>query len=158
TRGQFDNWRDYSKYRIGRYGTTEFGANAPQKMFELRDLLNRTVDFQGVDEARATLLEVLDALSSRYKVTFDINEKAIQADAQGVDVLAQPVAVQPIPPMKTSFGTVLKRILSRAPVPSGLTYLIRRDVIEITTGAAAAAEKAIRVYPVADLVIPIPNA
>ena len=43
-------------------------------------------------------------------------------------------------------------------MPSGATYLIRRDQIEITTGQVAAAEKAVRVYPVADLVTPIPNA
>src|SRR5262249_51766019 len=64
----------------------------------------------------------------------------------------------PIPPMKTTLATVLKKILARVPVPSGATYLIRRDVIEITTGQFATAEKAVRVYPVADLVIPIPNA
>ncbi len=43
-------------------------------------------------------------------------------------------------------------------MPSGATYIIRRDVIEITTGTFAGAEKTVRVYPVADLVTPIPNA
>ena len=47
---------------------------------------------------------------------------------------------------------------STIPAPSGATYIIRRDVIEITTGTFAGAEKTVRVYPVADLVTPIPNA
>jgi tetratricopeptide (TPR) repeat protein len=37
------------------------------------------------------------------------------------------------------------------------TLLIRRDYIEVTTPIRQVAEKTIRVYPVADLVIPIPN-
>src|SRR5205814_7400795 len=53
---------------------------------------------------------------------------------------------------------VLRKVLARIPVPSGATYIIRRDIIEITTGAFARAEKTVRVYPVADLVIPIPDA
>jgi hypothetical protein len=42
--------------------------------------------------------------------------------------------------MKSSLGTVLKKVLSRIPVPSGATYLIRKDTIEITTVAAVRAE------------------
>jgi hypothetical protein len=52
-----------------------------------------------------------------------------------------------------SLATVLRLITGQI---DG-TYLVRRDYIEITTGTRAVAEKVIRVYPVADLVTPIPN-
>src|SRR5262249_4814586 len=47
--------------------------------------------------------------------------------------------------------------ISRIVVNSGATFIIRRDTIEITTGLFATSEKALRVYPAADLVLPIPN-
>src|SRR4029077_6454536 len=93
-----------------------------------------------------------------HRVTFDINERAFKYEMLN-DVAKTEIAnPNPLPGVKSTFGTVLKRILARVPVPSGATYLIRRDVIEITTGQFATAEKTIRVYPVADLVTPIPNA
>ena len=52
-----------------------------------------------------------------------------------------------------TLGTVMRFLLGQI---NG-TYLIRRDYIEITTNDRAIAEKAVRAYPVADLVIPIPN-
>jgi hypothetical protein len=54
------------------------------------------------------------------------------------DVLKTPVAEgDPIPPMHTTLCRVLEKVLARIPVPSGATYLLRPDVIEVTTGAFA---------------------
>src|SRR5262249_15035713 len=52
-----------------------------------------------------------------------------------------------------SLKTVLRLLLAQV----GGTYMIRPDYVEVTTTTKQAAEKVIRVYPVADLVIPIPN-
>ena len=72
-------------------------------------------------------------------------------------VMQDDAADKPIPKMKNvSLETVLRRILARVPYP-GTTYIIRRDAIEITTLKAVALEKTVRAYPVADLVVPIPN-
>jgi tetratricopeptide (TPR) repeat protein len=57
-----------------------------------------------------------------------------------------------------SVSTVLKKILARVPAGSTATFMIRRESIEITTGAAAISEKVVRIYPVADLVYPPPSA
>ena len=158
TRGQFDNWGDFSKYRTGRYAVTSFGSDVPSRLFELQNLLNKTIDYGGLDDPKATLIDELDRLARVYRVTFDVNEKAFKYEMLN-DVLKTEIAnPNAIPPMKTTLGTVLKKILARIGVPSGAMYLIRRDVIEITTGTFATAEKAVRVYPVADLVTPIPNA
>src|SRR5262245_27398844 len=50
------------------------------------------------------------------------------------------VANPPIPPMKASLAAVVNRVLSRIPAASGACYLVRKDHIEITTGAAARQE------------------
>jgi tetratricopeptide (TPR) repeat protein len=150
-------WKQLTDLRRKRYEMSTFGAELPQRSFELRDALLNTVRFEGFDDAKTTLVEALDVLARRYNVSFDVNEKAFQVD-QVMDVLKSEIAnPNPIPPMNATLGTVLKKILSRIPAQSGATYLIRKDQIEITTGTFAAAEKAVRVYPVADLVIPIPN-
>ncbi|MHB1425055.1 MAG: hypothetical protein ACYC3I_17935 [Gemmataceae bacterium] len=151
-------WRALSEMRKARYESATFGADLPVRGIELRNKLGETVDYQGLEDPRATLSDTLDQLSKRYNLTFDINDKAFEMD-QLPDVGKTPIAEKsPIPPMRSQLSTILRKILKRVPAPSGTTYLIRRDVIEITTGTFAGAEKAVRVYPVADLVTPIPNA
>jgi hypothetical protein len=150
-------WRALSEFRKARYESATFGADLPERGIELRNQLAQPVDYPGLEDARATLTDVLDQLSKRYNLTFDINDKAFEMD-QLKDVARTPIAETPIPEMHSTLGTVLRKILRRVPAPSGTTFLIRRDVIEITTGTFAAAEKAVRVYPVADLVTPIPQA
>jgi tetratricopeptide (TPR) repeat protein len=150
-------WRKLTDLRKARYESTTFGSEMPARAFELQKLLATPVHFEGLDDPKTTLLEALDALAKKYQVTFDVNEKAFKFE-NVMDVLKTEVAQpNPIPPMKTTLATVLRKILARVPVGSGATWLIRRDVIEITTGTFASAEKTVRVYPVADLVTPIPN-
>jgi hypothetical protein len=45
--------------------------------------------------------------------------------------------------MKTTLGKVLSRVLARVPVPSGATFMVREDGIEITTTTFMAAECAV---------------
>jgi hypothetical protein len=151
-------WKALSELRKGRYESATFGADLPERGIRLRQTLSQEINYEGLEDARATLSDALDQLSKRYNLTFDINEKAFEMD-QLKDVARTPVAdPTPIPPMRTTLSTVLRKILRRVPAPSGTTYLIRRDVIEITTGTFAAAEKTVRVYPVADIVTPLPQA
>jgi hypothetical protein len=122
-------------------------ANAPPaakplaKTLSLAEKLRKEVDFAGYEDPKMPLIEALDQLAKLYGVTFDVNEAAFKYEMLN-DVLKTPIAeTNPIPPMrKVRLGTVLKKILSRIGVPSGATYLIRRDQIEITTGTFAIAE------------------
>lgn len=103
---------------------------------ELRHRLSTAVSYQGLDDPRATLNDALDNLAKRYNLAFDIDEKAFEADGVtevGRAKIADPVAM---PPMHTTIKTVLQKILRRVPAASGATYLIRGDVIEITTTEA----------------------
>ena len=149
-------WKALSELRKGRYESATFGADLPERGIRLRQTLSQEINYEGLEDPRATLSDALEQLSKRYGLTFDINEKAFEMD-QLKDVARTPISdPTPIPPMRTTLSTVLRKILRRVPAPSGTTYLIRRDVIEITTGTFAAAEKTVRVYPVADIVTPLP--
>lgn len=98
--------------------------------------LNQRVDFPGIDDARATLSDVLEQVVSKlYGVSIEINEQAFKMDGLmevGRTEVAQPTA---IPPMKNvRLDRALHRILQRIPAPSGATYYVHNDHIEITTG------------------------
>jgi tetratricopeptide (TPR) repeat protein len=151
-------WKALAELRKAKYESTTFGADMPPRGIELQQLLSKPVKFPGLDDPKITLSEALEVLAKRYNLSFDINDKAFKFE-NVMDVAKTEVATpNAIPEMHTTLSTVLRKILARIPVPSGATYIIRRDVIEITTGTFAGAEKTVRVYPVADLVTPIPNA
>jgi tetratricopeptide (TPR) repeat protein len=150
-------WKALTDSRKVRYESSNLGSEVPKKTLELRDTLGRTIKYDGIEDPKITLQEALDQLADRYKVQFDVNEKAFKFEMLD-DVLKKEIASPtPIPAMTASLGTILRKILSRLVVNSGATFLIRRDTIEITTGLFATAEKALRVYPAGDLVLPIPN-
>jgi RNA polymerase sigma factor (sigma-70 family) len=111
----------------------------PSRGMELQKCLSEPVTITGFDDPKTSLIEALDALAKIANVTFDINEKAFLAE-QLNDVLKAPIAETPIPQMRTSLQHVLKKVLSRVPSPSGATFVIRKDHIEITTQAAIRTE------------------
>jgi tetratricopeptide (TPR) repeat protein len=152
-------WLEMTNRRKVRYESTTLGAEVPKRTIELRELLTKTIKYEGLDDPKATLQDALDQLSAKYQIQFDINEKAFKYDApDNPDLLKKEIASPAIPPMTASLGSVIRKILSRVPTTnSGATFIIRRDTIEITTGTFATAEKALRVYPAADLVLPIPQ-
>ena len=50
TRGRFDNWADFSKFRIARYSQATFGNDVPGRFTELRELLKETIDWKELDD------------------------------------------------------------------------------------------------------------
>jgi hypothetical protein len=123
----------------GRPLTAKQEARQDARGLELRDKLGKPVDYQGIDDPKVTLQEVLDQLAQVYDLSFDVNEKAFR-DVELGDVHKYEVACrQPIPRMNTSLGNVLQKILSRVG-DSRATYVFRKDVIEITTWKAVRAE------------------
>jgi hypothetical protein len=95
-----------------------------------------------------TLKEALDNLANHATspwrgVTFDIDDRAFKQEGlSGATAVADTriVADAPIPGGNEALVTVLKKVLARVLVPSGATYLVRRDAIEITTNKAAREE------------------
>ena len=47
---QFDNWADWSKYRIDKYAASSLGDSMPQRGIELQKQLSRPISFKP-DEA-----------------------------------------------------------------------------------------------------------
>jgi RNA polymerase sigma factor (sigma-70 family) len=114
-------------------------APASSRGMELQKALAAPAPFKGMDDPKTTLIEALDLLAKGCNVTFDVNEKAFLAE-QLNDVLRTPVAETPIPEMRTSLQHILKKVLARVPSPSGATFVIRKDHIEITTTQAIRTE------------------
>jgi hypothetical protein len=108
---------------------------------EMRHRLQAPVMFSGFEvDSAMTLQEALDHLADRFKLTFDVNEAAFEAEGLK-DVRARPVAKKPIPKMiNVRLDTLLRKFLARIPARSGATFLIRQDTIELTTTAAVRAE------------------
>jgi hypothetical protein len=104
-------------------------------------VLTKPIEFKGQDaDPNETLQDILDMLANRYDISFDVNEAAFKAD-NVEDVLQAKVMEKPLPAAKrTTIDALLKKVLARVPSSSGTTYLLRRDVIEITTASAAQTE------------------
>lgn len=119
---------------------TAAGAEAapapPERTDELIAALNKTVKFPGIEDPKATLIEALDQLAKMYDLSFNVNERAFRFEMVP-DVLKTEVAQpNPIGPMNATPAEVLRKVLARIPAPSGATFLVRKDAIEITTGDA----------------------
>ncbi len=101
---------------------------------ELRDRLKQPITFDGFDaDPQFTFGEALAFLADRLNVSFNINEGAFKGE-KVEDVLSSQVARTPLPKMVgVSAETVLRRILDRVPSESGVTYLVKPGLIEITT-------------------------
>jgi hypothetical protein len=108
---------------------------APAPPMSLPQKLAQRVKFDGMDDPKITLSDALDKLNKLYDVTFDINEKAFKFE-NVMDVAKTPITAEnSIPAMKNvRLSQVLDKLVSRIPVPSGGTYLVYGDHIEITTG------------------------
>lgn len=115
-------------------------SEAKQRLLPLRELLMLSIKFEGVEDPQVTLIEFLDQISKRYNLRFSINEEAFEKDEVKETSKLKIADRKPIPQISSTLSTVLHMILRRVPTPSGATYLIRHDRIEITTGAAVRRE------------------
>jgi hypothetical protein len=114
-------------------GVLSWAAPMPKQPPSMVQKVNQRANFDGVNDPKATLNDVLDKLSKLYDVSFDINEIAFKLDGI-MEVGATEVALPPIPAMKNvQIERVLRKILGRVPAPSGAGYSVRGDRIEITT-------------------------
>src|SRR5439155_22542514 len=145
-------WKRLTEIRKERYETQGFTEDDPatlRKLREIKDKLNQpiTIEF----EPNTPLREALSHLAERYGLTILVDTEAFKTDNNQPDIENQPIKLPKL--VGVSLATVLRAVLAQV---NG-TLLIRRDYIEVTTPIRQVAEKTIRVYPVADLVIPIPN-
>jgi hypothetical protein len=112
----------------------------PQKV-PLYDLLEKPVDFEGIKDRKTTIEDALYFLEQVYGCSFVINERAFRQENLPEVGKCQVANPNDLPAQHgRKLRLVLDSILLRLPVPSGATYLIRDNHIEITTKAFAAKE------------------
>ena len=149
-----EQWRIISlrkaKYENG--GLTDDDPETLRKIRLMKAKLDKPVVLEkGLD--KMTFGEAKGYFEDRFDITILVNDAAFKAaEAGNENILESQVKLEKM--SGVSLATVLRLLTAQF---NG-TYIVRRDYIEVTTPRAAAAEKVIRVYPVADLVIPIPNA
>src|SRR5262245_29694033 len=86
-----------------------------QPSLRLADKLARHVDFDGFNDPKLTLVEVLESLTQRHDFTIDVDERDF-LEAGCPDVLRERIAVKPIPGMPdVPLSAVLRAILARLP-------------------------------------------
>jgi hypothetical protein len=99
----------------------------------LVDRLFQTVNYNGLEDPKADLGQALELLSRPYGIPFQINEKAFAYESVKEVARIEITNPNPLPPMKAPVAQVLRKVLSRIPVPSGATFMLRRNYVEITT-------------------------
>jgi RNA polymerase sigma factor (sigma-70 family) len=111
--------------------------DATARIRQWRERLNQPLQFEGIDDPKVTLSDVLDNLQRRYGITFEINHKAFEANGL-TDIETMKITekrlVPPLP--NASFATVLRVILSHLPAEANPVYVLRSDTVEITTKEA----------------------
>jgi tetratricopeptide (TPR) repeat protein len=144
-------WRQLTEARKS-YTSSGLGADQmTAKTIEIRNKLNKPITNER--EIRAALSTVLEFIADKGEVPIIMDLEAFKAQPGApMEPEQQEVRLQKL--NGVTVGTALRLVLGQI----GATYIVRGDHIEVTTGRAALQDKAVRVYPVADLVIPIPNA
>jgi tetratricopeptide (TPR) repeat protein len=117
--------------------------------------LDRVVDFAGLDDPKATLIEVLDQLATVQRISFDRDEASFKEEGLK-DVLRTEIAnPNPIPPQRCSLRTVIQKICARVPIPSGVEFIPVMDkgafALRLLTGRRAAETRFTILHPVGDL-------
>jgi tetratricopeptide (TPR) repeat protein len=149
-------WRELTSLRKEAYENSNLGPNPSPTQRDLKSKLeNAEVRIEGnVDEQ--SLKELLTTLARQHGFTYVINYQAIAAEPDGkmadaVNEQKPRVGAAQLRGLK--LGTYLDIVL----LSLNYTYIVRPEYIEITTFNRRLEEKVTRVFPVADLVIPIPS-
>jgi hypothetical protein len=127
--------------RRKKWANVDLKRNRPKEE-RIRQALDETTEVSFVD---TSLRDALDYIEDLHNFDIIILEKEITDEGASADVQIN---------LELS-GIMLRSALKLMLEPHDLTYVIRDEVMKITTIAKADENLETRVYPVADLVIPI---
>jgi tetratricopeptide (TPR) repeat protein len=144
-------WRELTALRKEKYTNQALGeeASPTQKAIQSK-LENQRVTFEG-DLTQTSLSELLGNLAKKYEVNILLLQEDFKDNPQIADA-------KPKLNITRLDGLTLGAFLDVVLQSMGATYIVRPDYIEVTTFEKRLSEKVTRVFPVADLVIPIPQA
>ncbi|HEX4621896.1 MAG TPA: hypothetical protein VH208_10055, partial [Myxococcaceae bacterium] len=162
-----DLWERITKIRKGKYEVSALPDD-----FKAREETNRTFSYitdgqiQFTENLQVPLPQALKLLEDSMKaqgkkVNILIDTKAIKAAneaAPEVESFNVKLTKREYP---ISLGTALQEIIGQYESTNergALTWMIRRNYVEVTTVDVQQRDKVLQVYPVADLVIPVPSA
>jgi hypothetical protein len=137
-------WQELSDRRKERYGAMDLKATGESELLIEKTLRSR-LHTSGLDYSDQPLDAVVTQLSEEYGIPIHINKQALEEAAIGTDV---PVTI-------TLHNIALRSALRIMLKQLGLTYIIQDEVLTITTKEDAEKDLVVKVYPVADLVLPI---
>jgi len=151
-------WRELTALRRDEYLNSNLGPVPSQAQKELKSLVENTEILlsdnpnDNININDIPLIELLKKISTRYPVSFIIMEEQFKAEMV-IDIKEKKPNLAATSLRGLKLGTFLDIVL----LSMNATYIVRPDYIEITTFARRLEEKVTRVFPVADLVIPIPS-
>jgi tetratricopeptide (TPR) repeat protein len=147
-------WRELTSLRREAYLNSNLGPNPTEAQKHLKSAIeNSEVQLkEGSNINDIPLFELLGDLSKKHNVTFIIMEDYFRA-------AGFPAIREEKPKLATTqlSGLKLGNFLDIVLASMNATYIVRPDYIEVTTFDRRLEEKVTRVFPVADLAIPIPN-
>ncbi len=135
-------WQELTARRKERYQSMDLGATSPAERKILSELKKPTE----LDFVDTPLSEVINYLRDRHQIEIQLDKKALTN--VGVDTNT--------PVTKSLRGISLRSALRLLLRDLDLTYVIKDEVLLITTPEQAQNDLVLKVYPVADLVVP-PN-
>lgn len=136
-----ENWKDLSARR-SKFGTDN--RKRTDAELKIQESLNRAVSLH---EDNVPLGEVIKKISAMTDINIVIDPRGVEEEGATTDALVS-IDVDGIP-LKSVLNLILERF--------NLAYMIQDDVLKITSRLRQQGQMIAVTYPVADLVVPIPN-
>jgi len=142
-----ETWRLMTERRA-KYRNVDLASKKSDNEKQIIETLNKKVSLENLDQI--PLRDVIDIIKTTHKIPMIFDSKALQDAGIQEDVLVS-INVRDVT-LRSALRVLLR--------PHELTYIIKDEVLQVTSKAAAddiAQNGVTKVYPVADLVVPIPQ-
>ena len=137
-------WEELTNRRKDRYGSMDLKATGEAEQ-RIESALRGRCGTNGMDFTDTPLEEVVNLLQEDYGIPIQIDRPALEA-----------IGLDPNEPVTVNLHNISLRSALRLMLKKlQLTYIIQDEVLMITTPEEAESQLVVKVYPVADLVLPI---
>jgi hypothetical protein len=137
-------WRELTARRKERYGSADLKASGEAEK-RIDDALRRQLNADGLEYVDEPLEGVVTDLEEQYGIPVELDTVALEEI--GIDSTEPVTASLHGITLRSALRIMLQRLQ--------LTYMIQNEVLMITTPEEAETQLVAKVYPVADLVLPI---
>jgi len=136
-----NRWREITRLRE-KYKSVDL-ANPGSKEKEIYEALEKTVNRWEFNES--PLRDVQRAIADEFRIPVEIDSRALEDAGLDLDT----------PVTQNTSGVSLRAALRRLLGNVDLAYIVKDEVLLITTKEKAEENLVVKVYPVADLVLPV---